>query len=118
MELSGGSMLMLGWLGLALGEAGRADEARQVLAQLQAAVDRQVYVPPTSFAWTYLGLGDLENAYVWLDRAVEAGDRMMVPIQLYPHFDPLRGDPRFEALMSKMKLQPTSRVARGTRPCS
>jgi hypothetical protein len=110
MELSGGSMLMLGWLGLALGEAGRADEAREVLAQLQAAVDRQVYVPPTSFAWTYLGLGDLENAYVWLDRAVEAGDRMMVPIQLYPHFDPLRGDPRFAALLARMKLKPSDRV--------
>ena len=108
-ELSGGSMLMLGWLGLALGEAGRAGEARDVIAQLQAGADRQLYVPPTSFAWTYVGLGDLDNAYVWLDRAVEACDRMMVPIQLYPFMDPLRGDPRFAALMRKMKLEPSTR---------
>jgi hypothetical protein len=41
-ELSGGSMLMLGWLGLALGQAGRTAEARGVLEKLQAAPDRQV----------------------------------------------------------------------------
>jgi len=41
-ELSGGSMLMLGWLGLALGQAGRTAEARGVLEKLQAAADRQV----------------------------------------------------------------------------
>jgi TolB-like protein len=109
-ELSGGSMMTLGWLGLTLGEAGRVDEARGVLGQLQAAADHQVYVPPTCFAWTYLGLGDVDNAFVWLDRAVEACDRMMVPIQLYPIFDPLRGDPRFAELLRKMKLEPLDRV--------
>jgi serine/threonine-protein kinase len=105
-ELSGGSMLMLGWLGLALGEAGRTDEARGVLAELQEAVDRQAYVPPTSLAWTYLGLGEVDNAFVWLSRAVEECDRMMVPIQLYPLFDPLRDDPRFADLLARMKLTP------------
>ena len=115
-ELSGGSMLMLGWLGLALGEAGRTDEARGVLAELQAATDRQVYIPPTSFAWTYLGLGDVENAFVWLGRSVEACDRMMVPIQLYPFFDPLRGDPRFADLLARMKLKPMERVRAVAQP--
>ena len=59
---------------------------------------------PTSFAWTYLGLGDIDNAFVWLDRAVEGCDRMMVPIRLYPFFDPLRADPRYAGLLHKMKL--------------
>ncbi len=112
-ELSGGSMMMLGWFGLTLGEAGRTEEARGVLAQLQAAADRQMYVPPTSFAWTYLGLGDVDHAFVWLDRAVDACDRMMVPIQLYPIFDPLRGDPRFAELLRRMKLQPADRTQAG-----
>jgi TolB-like protein len=115
-DLSGGSMLMLGWLGLALGEAGRTADARSVLAELQAAVDRQVYVPPTCLAWTYLGLGEVDHAFVWLDRAVEACDRMMVPIQLYPLFDPLRGDPRVADLMSRMKLKPTDRVPAAAHP--
>ena len=110
-ELSGGSMLMLGWLGLALGRAGRTDEAQEVLGQLQAAADHQVYVPPTCFAWTYLGLGDVDNTFSWLGRAVEASDRMMVPIQLYWFFDPLRDDPRFSDLLRRMKLTPMNRVA-------
>lgn len=82
------------------------DEARDVLARMLAEVARQPYVPPTSLAWTYLGLGDADNAFVWLDRAVEASDRMMVPIQLYWFFDPLRGDPRFADLLRRMKLSP------------
>jgi len=110
-ELSGGSMLMLGWLGLGLGQAGRADEALDVLAQLRAAADRQVYVPPTSFAWTYLGLGDVDNTFTWLDRAVEVRDRMMVAIQSYWFFDPLRDDPRFADLLRRMKLTPIDHVA-------
>jgi TolB-like protein len=108
-QLSGGSMLMLGWLGLALGQAGRTDDARAVLAELQAAADRQVYVPPTAFAWTYVGLGEADDAFVWLGRAVEECDRMMVPIQLYPFFDPLRDDPRFAELLTRMKLTPLDR---------
>ena len=111
-ELSGGSMLMLGWLGLALGQAGRTAEARGVLKQLQAAIDRNMYVQPTCLAWTHLGLGDIDNAFLWLDRAVDASDRMLVPIQLYPFFDPLRRDPRYAALLRKMKLTPTGRVPR------
>ncbi len=110
-ELSGGSTLMLGWLGLALGHAGKVSEVRDVLRQLEQAADRQVYVPPTCFAWTHLALGDVENAFVWLDRAVDMSDRAMVPIQLYPFIDPLRGDPRYLALLRKMRLTPNGSAA-------
>lgn len=102
-ELSGGLPMVLGWLGLALGSAGRAAEARDVLGRLQA-IAGQSYVPPTSFAWTYLGLGEIDEAFIWMNRAVEAPDRMMSPIKSYPFFDPLRSDPRFIALLRKMNL--------------
>lgn len=102
-ELSGGFPLVLGWLGLALGLGRHREEARAVLERLRA-IAQQAYVPPTSFAWTHLGLGDLDDAFLWLDRAAEAHDRMANTLKTYPFLDPLRADPRFHALLRKMNL--------------
>jgi TolB-like protein/Tfp pilus assembly protein PilF len=103
-ELSGGLPLMLGWFGLALGQAGKTDEARGVLERLQG-IATKAYVLPTCFAWTYLGLGEIDNAFEWMDRAIDARDHMMTPIKTYAFLDPLRGDPRFAALLRKMNLE-------------
>jgi TolB-like protein/tetratricopeptide (TPR) repeat protein len=103
-ELSGGSAMMLGWFGLVLGVSGRADEVRGVLEHL-AAMGRTRYVPPSSFAWTYLGLRDMDRAFEWLDRAVDARDQFMMPIKTYAFLHPLRADPRFAALLRKMNLE-------------
>jgi tetratricopeptide (TPR) repeat protein len=102
-EISGGSPLMMGWLGLALGQGDRREEARAVLDRLHQ-IAQVAYVPPTSFAWTHLGLGEVDEAFVWLDRAVDGRDHMMTPIKTYPFFGPLRSDPRFATLLEKMNL--------------
>ena len=102
-ELSGGLPLLIGWLGLALGQAGQTKKARAVLDQLHE-IAKAGYVPPSSFAWTYLGLGEIDEAFVWLDRAVDGRDHMMIPIKSYPFFDSIREDPRFTALLRKMNL--------------
>ena len=100
-ELTPGSDFFLGWLGLALAVCGKKAEARAVLDSLK----RQVrYVLPTSFAHIYLGLGEIGAAFEWFDRAVNERDQMMMPILSYAHFDPIREDPRFAALLRKMKL--------------
>jgi TolB-like protein/Tfp pilus assembly protein PilF len=102
--LSGGSGAMLGWLGLALGHGGKVAEARDLLEQLRRMAET-AYVPPTAFAWTHLGLGEVDAAFAWLDRAVEGRDQLMMPIKSYAFFDPIRADPRFAALLRKMNLQ-------------
>ena len=102
-ELSGDAPIMVGWLGLMLGMSGRADEARGILARLEA-MARTRYVPPSMFALTYLGLRDVDRAFEWLDRAVDARDQVMMPIKSYMFFDPIRTDPRFHALLRKMNL--------------
>jgi TolB-like protein/DNA-binding winged helix-turn-helix (wHTH) protein len=104
-DLSGGAAVFLGWLGLILGVGGRVDEARGVLSRLEV-MSRTAYVPPASIAWVHLGLRDVDRAFEWLARAVDAHDQLMMPIKSYAFFDPLRADPRFHALLRKMKLEP------------
>jgi TolB-like protein/Tfp pilus assembly protein PilF len=104
-EVSGGAASMIGWLGLILGLCGKAPEARSLLRQLHSKAE-QGYVPPTSFAWIYLGLREIDTAFQWLNRAVEECDQFMMPIKTYVFFDPIRADPRFMALLRKMNLEP------------
>jgi tetratricopeptide (TPR) repeat protein len=104
-EVSGGMPGLIGWLGLTLGMNGSAAEARSLLDRLHGRA-AQGYVPPSSFAWIHLGLGETDNAFEWLDRAVDECDQFMMPIKSYSFFDPLRADPRFRALMRKMNLEP------------
>jgi TolB-like protein/Flp pilus assembly protein TadD len=103
LELSGSASSMLGWLGLSLALAGEEAEARALLARLQQRAT-QSYVPPTSFAWIHLGLGEINSAFEWLDRAVEDRDQFIMPIKSYWFFDSIRSDPRFAALLRKMRL--------------
>jgi len=100
-ELAPEAEHLLAWLGFALGVCGRKDEARGVLEQLYRS---QRYILPTSFAHVHLGLGEIDAAFEWFDRAVEERDQNMMPILSYAHFDPIREDPRFAALLRKMKL--------------
>ena len=103
LSLSGGSAMLRGWLGLSLALAGKTDEARALLDGLREEATR-TYVPPTSIAWIHLGLGQVDDAFEWLDRAIEARDQLMMPIKSYAFFDPIRADPRFPALLRKMGL--------------
>jgi TolB-like protein/Tfp pilus assembly protein PilF len=104
-ELSGGAAAMLGWLGLMLAGSGQAAEAREVLHRLQGMAAKG-YVPPSSFAWIYLGLREIDTAFEWLNRAVDDCDQLMMPIKSYAFFDPIRADPRFTVLLRKMNLEP------------
>jgi serine/threonine-protein kinase len=103
-NLSGNVPLMLGWLGQALGKAGEAGEASALLDRLSE-ISRAAYVPPSSFAWIHLGLGNVGEAFTWMERAIDARDPMVMPIKSYPFLDPLRTDPRFHALLRKMNLE-------------
>ena len=104
-ELTGGSPLMLGWLGLSLAQSGNAAEARAVYARLQVMAPK-AYVPPTSFAWIHLGLGETDSFFARMDRAVDARDHMLMPIKSYDFLDPIRPDPRYASLLRRMNLKP------------
>jgi adenylate cyclase len=102
-ELSGGGVMVLAWLGMALVDCGEIAEAREVLHHLyDMAVEK--YVSPCSFAWIHLALGEIDTAFTWLGRAVEECDQLMMPIKNYHFLDPIRGDPRFAVLLRQMNL--------------
>ena len=97
-SLSNRSSAVLGLLVRAYARAGRRAEALQVLDELYRR--RQTgYVPTAAFLNAYLGLGDTEQAFTWLVRAVEERSDIIQWLKVHPFFDPLRGDPRFREFL-------------------
>jgi TolB-like protein len=103
-ELSGGVTQMLGLLGFDWARSGNRAGARSLLHRLKA-TSSHAYVSPTSFAWIHVGLGEIDDAFIWLERSIDQGDAFIIPIKTYPFLDPLRADPRFLALLRKMNLE-------------
>jgi serine/threonine protein kinase/Tfp pilus assembly protein PilF len=104
-QLTGRSPFALGVLGRLYAEAGRAGEARKLLDELQE-LDQKVYVPPSSFASIYYGLGEIDRAFDWLDKAVDERDAWIIHLHVNPYNDSLRSYPRYQTLLRKMNLQP------------
>jgi TolB-like protein/class 3 adenylate cyclase/Flp pilus assembly protein TadD len=93
---------VLGLLAHVYGLSGNKTEALKILDQLKE-LSNQRYVSAYSFALVYLGLGDKEEALRWLEKSYQdrAGSDIGY-IRVDPLLDPLRGDPRFEALAEKI----------------
>ncbi len=93
---------VLGVLARAYGLSGNKMEAEKILDQLKK-LSQERYVSAYSFALTYLGLGDKEEELRWLEQSYQdrAGSDIGF-IRVDPLLDPLRGDPRFEALAEKI----------------
>jgi len=88
-------------LGYAYAAAGRAEDANRVLAKLEER-RRERFVSPAGIAVIHAVLGDLDRAFEWLDRAVAERDSALVWLDVNPRLDPLRGDPRFAALLARV----------------
>ena len=52
----------------------------------------------------FLGLGDYERTFEWLDRAIDYRSRDLVLIGVSPIIDPIRSDSRFRDVMQKVTL--------------
>jgi serine/threonine protein kinase/tetratricopeptide (TPR) repeat protein len=64
----------------------------------QAAVERRGYTTSTDLAQIYALSGDVNQAFRWLQRAVDDETRDLIYLNVEPGFDSMRGDPRFAAL--------------------
>ena len=74
-----------------------------MLGQLNE-LSKHKYVPGDFRAVVYVGLGEKDKAFEWLEKSYE--ERRAVDLKADPAFDPLRSDPRWIDLLRRMNLQP------------
>jgi len=101
----GRSPLILGIIGAVYARSGRVDEAQTILKELQNRLQKE-YVAPNIFSQIYLALGQIDNGFDWLEKAIDERDTWIFEISTNPIFDSLRYHPRYQALMRKMNLEP------------
>ena len=102
-ELPGGHSLALSALGYTLATAGKKDSAAGVIDTLKE-MSNCAFVSPFHIATVYLGMGDRDEAFRWLDKAVYARSRSLAWLNVAPEFEPLRSDPRLQALTRRIGL--------------
>ncbi|HEV2663533.1 MAG TPA: tetratricopeptide repeat protein, partial [Blastocatellia bacterium] len=101
--LSGRAPGALGVLGMCYGLAGRKVEANKTLGELLD-LNRRRFVTPVAMILVYIGLGDKDRAFAWLEKAYQERSNFMAYIKVEPMADPLRSDPRFDDLLRRMRL--------------
>jgi DNA-binding winged helix-turn-helix (wHTH) protein/tetratricopeptide (TPR) repeat protein len=102
-ELSGASTSMLAALGIAQAAAGRSGEARAVVAELERRAAER-HVEAAHFAFLAAALGDRARAIELLAKACDERSRFVVFLNVWPIYDPLRGEPGWPALVRRVGL--------------
>jgi len=102
-QLSARAPGALGMLGLAYGLAGRKTDALKIVNELLE-LNKTRYVTPAALVNVYLGLGDKEQAFVWLEKAYQERSNYIAYLKVFPILDPIRDDRRFADLVKKVGL--------------
>jgi TolB-like protein/Tfp pilus assembly protein PilF len=89
-------------LGHLYAQTGRKDEAREILRELRE-LSQLRYISPFNLALVHIGLDEKDAAIDLLEQAYEQRDGFNIGnIKIDPYLDPLRGHPRFQALVQKV----------------
>ena len=95
-------------LGYAYAVSGDRQAALKIVDDLKRRSDREL-IPPFSIAAVYAGLGDPTQGIEWLNRGIDRKD-IYIPENFFePLLDPLRRDPRFAQVLTRMGLEPPLR---------
>jgi len=103
-----GDPISLACLGMACGEAGEPEKARAVLRRMEVTA-ASGYMPSLCLSWVHIGLGEHEAALDRIEKAYDEHDPVVLWLRVFPIFDPLRGEPRYEQMVVRLNLPPKSR---------
>lgn len=96
---------VIGILGYAHATAGHADEARQLLDELQRRAPTESYACPVFPAMIHTALGETEQALTLLEPAARDCDfNIFVFLIIHPCFERLRAEPRYAAMLKEVGL--------------
>jgi adenylate cyclase len=95
-------------LGYIYAVTNRREEAIAILNTLESDLQRDFSIAPIDIAWVYLGLGDLDECFKWLEKAFNEHDfRNVFGFIRYfplPSVEKARRDPRFNDLLKRANL--------------
>ncbi|MBP1610240.1 MAG: putative integral rane protein, partial [Acidobacteria bacterium] len=102
--LEGANQQYIAHLGIAYAAVGKRREASKILGDLQELSKRR-YVSPIMGALilAYMG-GRSEEVFESFEKGYEDRDASMSLLKVSPLFDPLRSDPRFQAMLRRMNF--------------
>src|SRR6266853_5629478 len=104
LTIAGPRPLWSGYLGQVYALSGKTEAAVEILNDLHAASKHQ-YVPPVAFAFVYSGLGKIDDAFHWLEKAVDERDGLLIYLKVGSAFDGVRSDRRFSEVLARVGLQ-------------
>lgn len=70
-------------------------------------VKEQRPIPAINITGVYAGLGDVDKAFEWLERAYEERNSALTSLKVNSALDNLRSDPRFNHLLERVGLTQT-----------
>jgi tetratricopeptide (TPR) repeat protein len=101
-SLSGGGAFFVAGLARVHAEAGNKAAAHKLLKDLSS----RSQVPKYYVALAHIALGEHEQAFAWLAKAVEDRSPQLIFLRVEPEVEPLRSDPRFGNLLRRINLRP------------
>jgi TolB-like protein/DNA-binding winged helix-turn-helix (wHTH) protein/Flp pilus assembly protein TadD len=94
----------LSWKAAVYGRLGRSEEARQALAKLDQ-LSRSQPCRIQTLLVAYSGMGQKEEMIELLQNAYSEHSSVVAQIKVDPMYDPIRGDPRFEEFLRRVRLK-------------
>jgi serine/threonine protein kinase/tetratricopeptide (TPR) repeat protein len=109
-KLGGAYAWALANLAAAHAQLGDLDEAERILHDLEEQAARE-WISPLTLGIVYVALGRYDDALANVERSFEARDCWVVSLAVEPAWAPLRGNPRFEAVIDRVGIEPPAGMA-------